>query len=80
MKRQLFNKVKKPVIRSDNGPQFISHRFAEACEQFGLLMSVYRQKRLTRTPISSRSMPFWSWSEKVSQPFVITKVMSLEPL
>ncbi|TDF89435.1 DDE-type integrase/transposase/recombinase [Paenibacillus piri] len=25
MKRQLFDKVNKPVIRSDNGPQFISH-------------------------------------------------------
>lgn len=32
MKRQLFNKESKPVIRSDNGPQFISHKFAEACE------------------------------------------------
>ncbi|MNJ41844.1 IS2 transposase TnpB [compost metagenome] len=36
MKRQLFDKVNKPVIRSDNGPQFISHLFAEACEQFGI--------------------------------------------
>ena len=36
MKRQLFDKGNKPVIRSDNGPQFISHRFAEACEQFGI--------------------------------------------
>ena len=37
MKRQLFDKENKPVIRSDNGPQFISHRFAEACEQFGII-------------------------------------------
>lgn len=37
MKRQCFEHVEKPVIRSDNGPQFISHRFAEACEQFGIV-------------------------------------------
>ncbi|KJD42243.1 integrase [Paenibacillus terrae] len=37
MKRQLFDRAKRPVIRSDNGPQFISHRFAEACEQFELI-------------------------------------------
>lgn len=37
MKRQLFDKANRPVIRSDNGPQFISHRFAEACEQFELV-------------------------------------------
>lgn len=36
MKRQLFDKVNKPVIRSDNGPQFVSNRFAEACQQFGI--------------------------------------------
>ncbi|GIP61442.1 MULTISPECIES: IS3 family transposase [Paenibacillus] len=37
MKRQLFDKANRPIIRSDNGPQFISHRFAEACEQFGIV-------------------------------------------
>lgn len=37
MKLQLFDKTNRPVIRSDNGPQFISHRFAEACAQFGVL-------------------------------------------
>lgn len=37
MKRQLFDKANRPVIRSDNGPQFISHRFAEACEQFEMI-------------------------------------------
>ncbi|WP_415841421.1 transposase, partial [Paenibacillus alkaliterrae] len=26
-----------PVIRSDNGPQFISHRFEEACTEFGMV-------------------------------------------
>jgi putative transposase len=33
MKRQLFGKLKeeKPFIRSDNGPQFISHLFEDAC-------------------------------------------------
>lgn len=37
MKRQLFEKVDKPVIRSDNGPQFISHRFEAACAEFELI-------------------------------------------
>jgi putative transposase len=35
-KRQLFDSVHKPVLRSDNGPQFISHLFEEACETFGV--------------------------------------------
>nr|WP_233168339.1 IS3 family transposase [Paenibacillus roseus] len=37
MKRQLFDKMIRPVMRSDNGPQFISHRFAAACEQFHIV-------------------------------------------
>jgi putative transposase len=39
MKRQLFDKLKeeKPVIRSDNGPQFISHLFEEACDTFEMI-------------------------------------------
>lgn len=37
MKRRLFDKEHKPVIRSDNGPQFISHLFEETCEQFGII-------------------------------------------
>ncbi|CAM4392688.1 putative transposase [Paenibacillus endophyticus] len=36
LKRQLFEAVEKPVIRSDNGPQFISHIFEKACETFGI--------------------------------------------
>jgi putative transposase len=35
-KRQLFDAEVKPVVRSDNGPQFISHAFRQACEQFKL--------------------------------------------
>lgn len=35
-KRQLFEAQTKPVIRSDNGPQFISHGFEAACESFGV--------------------------------------------
>lgn len=34
LKRQLFDKMEKPVIRSDNGPQFISHAFEQGCEKF----------------------------------------------
>jgi len=33
-KRQLFETDSRPVIRSDNGPQFISHVFEEACVKF----------------------------------------------
>lgn len=36
MKRQLFEALEKPVIRSDNGPQFVSHAFQQACESFGV--------------------------------------------
>lgn len=31
-KRKLTNSLVRPVIRSDNGPQFISHTFEDACE------------------------------------------------
>jgi putative transposase len=39
MKRQLFGKPEeeKPYIRSDNGPQFISHLFEDACETFQMI-------------------------------------------
>jgi putative transposase len=37
MKRQLFDKADKPVIRSDNGPQFTSHLFEEACDFYGVI-------------------------------------------
>ncbi|ROV64224.1 transposase, partial [Streptomyces globisporus] len=30
-KRRLFEKDQLPVVRTDNGPQFISHAFEEAC-------------------------------------------------
>ncbi|MCY9511838.1 IS3 family transposase, partial [Paenibacillus larvae] len=36
MKRQLFETLEKPVIRSDNGPQFVSHAFQQACTSFGV--------------------------------------------
>jgi putative transposase len=35
-KRQLFESNSRPIIRSDNGPQFISKVFEETCEQFGV--------------------------------------------
>ncbi|MDT2264865.1 IS3 family transposase [Paenibacillus larvae] len=34
MKRQLFETLEKPVICSDNGPQFVSHAFQQACTSF----------------------------------------------
>lgn len=36
LKRQLFDKENKPVIRSDNEPQFVSHTFQQTCEAFGV--------------------------------------------
>ncbi|WP_181363129.1 integrase core domain-containing protein [Sulfoacidibacillus thermotolerans] len=35
-KRQLFESDNKPVIRSDNGPQFVSERFDARCIEWGL--------------------------------------------
>ena len=32
-KRKLINSAMRPVIRSDNGPQFISHAFEDACDE-----------------------------------------------
>jgi putative transposase len=37
MKLQLFDNENKPVVRSDNGSQFISHLFDETCEDFGVV-------------------------------------------
>jgi putative transposase len=34
MKRHQFNQLEKPVIRSDYGPQYISHAFEQGCEKF----------------------------------------------
>ena len=31
IRRKMFESDEKPVIRSDNGPQFISHKFSEKC-------------------------------------------------
>ncbi|ASJ55945.1 transposase [Brevibacillus formosus] len=33
-RRQQFEKQERPVIRTDNGPQFISHTFESSCEVF----------------------------------------------
>jgi putative transposase len=35
-RRQLFGSPRMPIIRTDNGPQFISHVFEQACLQFGV--------------------------------------------
>jgi putative transposase len=34
LKRKQFDKKERPVIRSDNGPQFISHAFERGCQEF----------------------------------------------
>ncbi|CCO07871.1 IS3 family transposase [Desulforamulus hydrothermalis] len=34
-KRRLFSESTRPIIRNDNGPQFISHAFEDACSEYG---------------------------------------------
>lgn len=46
LKRQLFDAPKKPVVRSDNGPQFVSYAFELACEGF----KVEHERIPPRTP------------------------------
>lgn len=46
LKRQLYDELEKPVIRSDNGPQFISHAFEQGCEKF----EVEHERIPPRTP------------------------------
>lgn len=46
IKRSLFNSAIKPVIRTDNGPQFISHVFEDACAE----INVYHERIPSRTP------------------------------
>jgi putative transposase len=46
IKRNLFNSDYKPVIRTDNGPQFISHAFEDNCAEIG----VYHERIPSRTP------------------------------
>lgn len=36
MKRNLYNQETDLIIRSDNGPQFISHKFEDACKELNL--------------------------------------------
>jgi putative transposase len=35
-KRQLYEREHRPVLRTDNGPQFICHAFEQFCEAYGL--------------------------------------------
>ena len=46
IKRDLFDSKSKPVIRTDNGPQFISHVFEDTCTE----IDVYHERIPSRTP------------------------------
>jgi len=46
IKRNLFDSANKPVIRTDNGPQFISHEFEDTCAR----INVYHERIPSRTP------------------------------
>lgn len=37
LKRQRFEDQDKPIIRTDNGPQFVSHTFEDACESLEMV-------------------------------------------
>ncbi|RXS99604.1 IS3 family transposase, partial [Ammoniphilus sp. CFH 90114] len=36
LRRQLLDLESKPILRTDNGPQFISHDFGDFCEEYGI--------------------------------------------
>lgn len=57
-KRQLFNVEEKPVIRTDNGPQFISILFEQACEKFNIIHERIPVKTPNKTPILNRFILF----------------------
>ena len=46
IKRNLFECAAKPVIRTDNGPQFISHVFEEGCME----IDIYHERIPSKTP------------------------------
>jgi transposase InsO family protein len=46
LKRELFDAETKPIIRTDNGPQFTSNLFEESCVE----LNVYHERIPCRTP------------------------------
>lgn len=36
LKRQLYDANSMPILRSDNGPQYISHMFGDGCQELGI--------------------------------------------
>lgn len=46
IKRNLFDSANKPVIRADNGPQFISHVFEDAYAEVSRFMKRYNTNRI----------------------------------
>jgi putative transposase len=60
MKRQLFDKEKKPVIRSDRDPQFISYLFEETSSRYGIEHERIHPKHQTRMHISKPFIRSWS--------------------
>jgi putative transposase len=60
-KRQVFSSAEKPVIRSDNGPQFVSLLFASACQEFG----IEHERIPPRTPnMNAHIEAFHRWFEE----------------
>jgi putative transposase len=60
-KRQVISSDGKPVIRSDNGPQFVSLLFASACQEFG----VEHERIPPKTPnMNAHIEAFHRWFEE----------------
>ncbi|WP_177239636.1 DDE-type integrase/transposase/recombinase [Thermoactinomyces sp. DSM 45891] len=62
LKRQQYEQKKLPVLRTDNGPQFISRLFGGFCGQTIWNTSVSHLVRPIKMPISNRFTALWSVS------------------
>ncbi len=58
-KRQQFDQEDRPVIRTDNGPQFISQSLKTRVRHSKLSMSEFHRRHQTRTLILKRFTAYW---------------------
>jgi putative transposase len=58
-KRQQFEQANKPVIRTDNGPQFISHAFEATCERLESNMNGFHHGHRIGMRILKRFIVYW---------------------
>ena len=73
IKRELFAEgATRPVIRTDNGPQFVSYKFKECCEEFKL----HHERIPVKTP---NKMHMWNLSTEYLKMNVL-KVMNFKAI